>query len=256
MDLRGSKVLITGGSDGIGKRLAERFVRAGSRIIITGRHKEKLQKAASEIGNVEIFVNDIGDPREREKLAAYVKQTMPGLNILINNAGIQRRVALAADASPWDERQAEIDILLSAPIHLNHLLIPTILLHKQPSLIVNVTSGGAYIPQVFAPVYSACKAALHSYTVTLRHSLAETNCRVAELVPPAVQTGLAGGNNTHGVPVNAFADAVFRRLFIEDNIEAGFGPTENISVRVSGKPLTELFDASAHRSPVQTYNNK
>ncbi|MXV15043.1 SDR family oxidoreductase [Hufsiella ginkgonis] len=255
MNLSVSNVLITGGSDGIGKSLAKRFIEAGSRVIATGRGEERLRQAAGEIPGLEIFANDIGNPDEREKLAEHIKQLMPGINILVNNAGIQRRVELAADTAPWAERQAEIDILLSAPVHLNHLLIPVILANGAPSLIVNVTSGGAYIPQVFAPVYSACKAALHSYTGTLRHSLAGTACRVAELIPPAVQTGLAGGNTAHGAALEAFADT-FNNLFIEDEIEVGYKTTENISVEISGKPLNELFTAFSGRFPVKTYKNR
>jgi len=86
----------------------------------------------------------------------------------------------------WIERQVEIDILLSGPVHLNHLLIPLLLAVNKKALIVNVTSGGAYIPQAFAPMYSACKAALHHYTMTLRHALSATQCKVAELIPPAI----------------------------------------------------------------------
>jgi uncharacterized oxidoreductase len=81
---------------------------------------------------------------------------------VINNAGVKRRVPLASDTAAWPERQAEIDILFSAPVHLNHLLIPLMLRSNKPGMIVNVTSGGAFIPQVFAPLYSASKAALHS----------------------------------------------------------------------------------------------
>lgn len=137
---------------------------------------------------------------------------MPDLNILINNAGIQRRISLASDQAEWAERQVEIDILLSAPIHMNYLLIPLLLGADKSGLIVNVTSGGAYIPQVFAPVYSACKAALHSYTMTLRHSLVNTSCRVTEIIPPAVQTALAGPGLNHGVPLDEFCDTVFAAL--------------------------------------------
>jgi uncharacterized oxidoreductase len=144
--------------------------------------------------------------------------------VVINNAGIQRRIALAADSAPWSERQKEIDTLLSGPIHLNSLLVPIMLKHARPGVIVNVTSGGAFIPQVFAPVYSACKAALHSYTVTLRHALQGTPLRVVELIPPAIQTGLAGPGATHGAPLNEFCDAVFSELFA-DSETIGFGPT-------------------------------
>ena len=256
MNLLQSNVLITGGSNGIGKSLAQRFIASGSRVIITGRNKEKLKNAAREIPNLETYVNDIGNPDEREKLATYIKDNMPDINVIINNAGIQRRIELAADTASWAERQAEIDILLSAPIHLNHLLIPTLLSHGQPSLIVNVTSGGAFIPQTFAPVYSACKAALHSYTVTLRHSLTDTMCRVAELIPPAVQTGLAGGNTSHGVPLEAFADVAFDKLTTDNILEVGYGPTENISIEISGKPLSELFKTGSQRFTIKTYHDK
>jgi len=120
------------------------------------------------------FRNDVSRPDERLRLAEYIKSQFPNLNIVINNAGIQRRIALAADNAPWVERQAEIDTLLAAPIHLNHLLIPLMLKHGRSGSIINVTSGGALVPQVFAPIYSACKAALHSYTLTLKHALNPT----------------------------------------------------------------------------------
>lgn len=181
IDFSEAKVLITGGSDGIGLGLASRLLNAGSTVLVTGRSHEKLEYAAEAFPGLITFVNDIGLAEERERLANHVRETLPGVNVVINNAGIQRRVSLADDHAPWAERQAEIDILLSAPVHLNHLLIPTILEHGKPGVIANVTSGGAYIPQPFAPLYSACKAALHSYTVNLRFSLAGTPCKVLEI---------------------------------------------------------------------------
>jgi len=256
MKLSNANVLITGGSDGIGKNLAKRFLDAGSRVIVTGRNAEKLQQAAREIPKLETFANDIASPDEREHLAAFIKENMPGINVLINNAGIQRRVELASDTARWAERQAEIDILLAAPVHLNHLLVPVMLAHQQASLIVNVTSGGAYIPQVFAPVYSACKAALHSYTMTLRHSLAGTACRVVELIPPAVQTGLAGGSTNHGTPLDIFADAVFKKITTGKATEVGYKMTENISVKIADRPEKEMFAEFSQRFPVKRYNDK
>jgi uncharacterized oxidoreductase len=156
-----TNVLITGGSDGIGRGLAARYLAAGAKVMVTGRSTEKLGRAASELPGLEIFPNDIGKPEEREKLASHIRAVMPDLNLLINNAGIQRRISLAADGAPWNERQVEIDTIFAGPVHLNSLLIPTMLEHG-PSVVVNVTSGGAYLPQPFAPVYSACKAALQA----------------------------------------------------------------------------------------------
>ena len=161
--------------------LATRLLAAGSNVLITGRSKEKLTTAALHFPGLQIFKSDVGIATEREQLALHISKAMPGINVIINNAGFQRRISLAEDKAPWAERQAEIDALFSGPVHLNHLLIPLMLSHGQAALIVNVTSGGAYIPQAFAPVYSASKAALHSYTVTLRLSLSETNIRVARI---------------------------------------------------------------------------
>jgi uncharacterized oxidoreductase len=152
--------------------------------------------------------------------------------------------------------QEEIDILLSAPIHLNHLLIPLMLKQPQQGVVVNVTSGGAYIPQVFAPIYSACKAALYSYTITLRHSLTGTNCRVTELIPPAVQTGLAGLGLNHGADLDEFCDAVFDKLTTTGDIQIGFGPTKDLVQQINGQPLTERFEAGLARFPVNTYSKK
>jgi uncharacterized oxidoreductase len=252
MDLTQSRILITGGSEGIGYGLASLFLKAGSQVLITGRNAEKLSKAAHDRPGLRTFQNDIGDPEQRESLVAHIRDTMPDINIVINNAGIQRRVSLAADQAPWVERQHEIDILLAGPVHLNHLLIPILLAHGRPAMIVNVTSGGAYIPQVFAPVYSACKAALHCYTVVLRHSLQGTSCKVVELIPPAVQTALAGGQ-AHGADLNEFCETVFSKLLDDDIYEIGFGPTDKLVPKLSGKPVSEYFAASASRFPIQTY---
>ncbi|NIG53674.1 SDR family oxidoreductase [Chitinophaga sp. Cy-1792] len=256
MDLSTIQVLITGGSEGIGLGLASRFLQAGSRVLITGRNVDKLKAAAEKYPGLEIFVNDIGSSEQREVLAKYVQEVMPGINLLVNNAGIQRRIALASDNAPWNERQQEIDILLAAPIHLNHLLIPLLIANGKASTIVNVTSGGAYVPQVFAPVYSACKAALHSYTMVLRHSLKETGCRVVELIPPAVQTSLAGAGQNHGAPLDEFCDTVFEKLINTDAGEIGYGPTDGLKVSLSGKSQEEMFEASAGRFPVAGYEQK
>lgn len=242
-----AKVLITGGSEGIGLGLATRFLAADGEVLVTGRDPAKLA-----LTPFKTIVSDAGDPIQREALANYIRETMPDINVVINNAGIQRRIGLAVDKAPWPERQEEIDVLLAGPIHLNHLLIPLMLASGKPGLIVNVTSGGAYIPQVFAPVYSACKAALHSYTMTLRHALAGTLIRVVELIPPAVQTGLTK-DMPHGADIDAFCDAVFARLMDESRTDVGFGPTEGLTPELSGKPVSTFFEAGAARFPVQTY---
>jgi uncharacterized oxidoreductase len=249
-----ASVLITGGGEGIGRGLAARFLGAGSTVLITGRNPEKLDRAARELPGLKTFVNDIGKAEEREKLAACVRETIPALNIVVNNAGNQRRVSLAADKAPWAERQSEIDTLLCGPVHLNHLLVPTILSHGRPSMIVNVTSGGAYVPQPFAPIYSACKAALHSYTVNLRFALANTACRVVEIIPPAVRTALAGPGATHGAPLDEFCDAVFLGLSESDTAEIGFGVTAGEAFNEPKRLYRALFEQFSPRFPVERYS--
>ncbi len=254
LDLRNSSVLITGGSEGIGRGLAERFLKAGSTVLVTGRNSEKLKRAASELPGLQTLANDISKADGLVELAEYVASTFPKLNVLINNAGIQRRIALAADTASWQERQVEIDTLLSGPIHLNSLLIPLMLELGVPSRIVNVTSGGAFIPQVFAPVYSACKAALHSYTVTLRHALADTSIGVVELIPPAVQTALAGPGSTPVSTLDAFCDQVFVAFQSESEV-IGFGLTDTPQFKQLLEAAEPMFRLSAGRFPVATYSS-
>ena len=254
IDLKQANVLITGGSEGIGRGLAERYLAAGSTVLVTGRNLEKLEKAAKSLPGLLTCLNDSSKPEDRQALAAHVQSSLPNLNVLINNAGFQRRVSLACDSAPWPERQAEIDTLLSAPIHLNHLLIPLMLKGHGPSLIVNVTSGGALVPQVFAPVYSACKAALHSYTVTLRHALQQTPVRVVELIPPAVQTALAGPGTTHGALLDEFCNGVFSALEQGDTDIVGFGMTNTPEFKQMLEATEPLFKASSSRFPVGTYS--
>jgi uncharacterized oxidoreductase len=253
MDLDRACVMITGGSEGIGRGLAARFAAAGSRVLVSGRSAEKLARAARDIPGLETIVSDIGKPEDRERLADHIGTHMPELNIVINNAGLQRRIALAADSAPWFERQAEIDTLLSGPIHLSNLLVPLILAHGAAAIIANVTSGGAYVPQPFAPIYSACKAALHSYTVNLRHALSQSACRVVEIIPPAVQTALAGPAATHGVPLDAFCDAVFTALSSGDTDNIGYGMTATAAFDDAKQPYAAMFEAMSRRFDVTLY---
>lgn len=254
MNLKQATVLITGASQGIGLGLAERFLAAGSTVIITGRNAARIDEAVRALPGIHGWVSDISIPEDRIALAERVKTEFPSLSVLVNNAGIQRRIALASDTAPWPERQKEIDTLLSGPIHLNALLIPMMLEHQRASLIVNVTSGGAFIPQVFAPIYSACKAAIHSYTVTLRHALEGTPIRVAELIPPAVRTGLAGPSATHGAPLDEFLNQVFPAL-VGDAETVGFGPTDTPEFRQILDAPKSFFVASAARFPTETYRS-
>jgi uncharacterized oxidoreductase len=238
VDLGGSTILITGGASGIGLALAERFLRAGSEVIVCGRREAKLREAQASHPQLAVRVCDLAEAREREALFRWAVAEFPRLNVLVNNAGIQRRVHLASPEE-WDETGQEIAINLEAPIHLSRLFIPHLLAQKRP-FIVNVTSGLAFAPLAGVPIYCATKAALRSFTLSLRHQLASTPIQVVEIVPPAVNTDLGGpGLHTFGVPVEEFADAVMARLR-EGDLEIPYGFSVQAS-RASREELEALF---------------
>ncbi|WP_205500108.1 SDR family oxidoreductase [Rufibacter psychrotolerans] len=225
MKLAGNTVLITGGASGIGLAIAERFLQAGSTVIVCGRRADKLNEAKEKHPALHTIVCDVAKEADRVALLEWTTAEFPQLNVLVNNAGIQRRVNPVEEQEAWSQTQQEIAINLEAPIHLCSLFVPH--LQKQPKAgIVNVTSGLAFTPGVFAPVYCATKAALHSFTMSLRFLLRNTAVEVVEIVPPAVNTDLGGaGLHTFGAPLDEFADSVMQRI---DNgeLEVGFGTAE------------------------------
>ncbi len=209
MELKGNTVLITGGSSGIGMALAERFLKLGNEVIITGRREQTLKDFKKKHPTVHIKVNDAGSAQDRVELAAWATREFPRLNILINNAGIQRKVSLNR-AEPWADTAQEIEINLGGPIHLSSLFVPH--LEKQPkSHIMNVSSGLAFVPLAHMPIYCATKAALHSFTLSLREQLRPTSIEVTEIIPPAVKTNL-GGSHDFGEELSDFADSVIEQL--------------------------------------------
>ena len=221
MEFRANTVLITGGASGIGFALAERFVQAKSSVIICGRREHKLKEAQSKYPQLDIRLCNVADPAERSALFAWVAETYPSLNILINNAGIQQQIELQ-QMPTWEMLDEEVAINLEAPIHLSTLFIPHLLKQKRPA-IINITSGLSFVPKASVPVYCATKAALHSFTLSLRHQLSSTPISVIEIIPPAVDTDLGGkGLHTFGVSVNEFTDDIVEQLK-KGNSEATYG---------------------------------
>ncbi|UOQ70125.1 SDR family oxidoreductase [Hymenobacter cellulosilyticus] len=227
MNLANNTVLITGGASGIGLALAQRFVQAGSQVIAVGRREDKLREAQAQLPGLHTRVCDVASATDRQELLRWVQAEFAQVNVLVNNAGIQNRLQLTTDNQDWDTLRQEIVINVEAPIHLAMLFIPH--LQQQPNpVIINVTSGLSFAPAAFAPIYSATKAALHSFTLSLRHQLAATPIKVLEIVPPAVNTDLGGaGLHTFGVPVDAFADSIMERLANGEE-EVGYGTSEEI----------------------------
>lgn len=239
MDITTNTVLITGGASGIGWALAERFLKAGSQVIICGRRADKLQEAQQQYPQLHIRQCDVGQAADRVALLDWVSAEFPQVNVLINNAGIQRRIQLANSQEDWTESQSELAINLEAPLHLSMLFITHLRQHPKAA-IMNVTSGLAFVPGSFAPIYSATKAALHSFTMSLRHQLSGTSIEVIELVPPAVNTDLGGsGLHTFGVPVGDFADAMMAGIEA-GSPEIGYGTSETNRM-ASREQIDEIF---------------
>ncbi|WP_435923155.1 SDR family oxidoreductase [Paenibacillus sp. DYY-L-2] len=224
MNLSGNTILITGGSAGIGFAFAERFIKAGNKVIVTGRRENALQHAKEKLPSLVTHVSDLNKESERAALFDWVTANYPEVNVLVNNAGIQQRFnILKADAkNNWSYFNQEIITNLEAPFHLSMLFAP-FFATKESAAIINVTSGLAFTPFAVAPIYSATKAALHSFTMSLRHQLSDTSVEVIEVAPPAVNTDLGGaGLHTHGEPLDAFADGIFNEL-ANGKKEIGYG---------------------------------
>ena len=190
MKITGNSILITGGGSGIGRGLAEAFHKLGNKVIIAGRRKQLLDETTAANPGMASAILNIEDAASINAFAAKLVADFPGLNVVINNAGIMRPENLLTQTDLTDA-EATITTNLLGPIRLTTALLPQLV--KQPSAaIITVSSGLAFIPMAMTPTYNATKAAIHSYSQALRYQLKSTNVRVIELVPPYVQTELMG----------------------------------------------------------------
>ncbi|HRH39653.1 MAG TPA: SDR family NAD(P)-dependent oxidoreductase [Flavobacteriales bacterium] len=208
MQLTNNKILITGGGSGIGLALAERFAQLGNTIIVCGRRADALQEAAERIPGAITKVCDLSNEEQRIFLRDWVAAEHPDLNVLVNNAGIQQWMKVDDD-NFYERTKAELAINIEAPVHLAHLFM---VLPKLKT-IMNVSSGLAFSPLAKTPVYSATKAFIRSFTLSLRHLLKDRDIEVIEVIPPALNTDLGGkGLHDQAPPVSAFLDAIFPQL--------------------------------------------
>lgn len=188
MELRGRTILITGGTSGIGLELARRLLDKGSAVAVTGRDRLKLDRVKQELPELHVFESDVSDPAAIDALYSRVIRELPRLDVLVNNAGIMRNLELSQPRDPVDITR-EIDVLLRGPIQMTQQFLPH-LESRGSAMIVNVSSGLAFIPFTISPIYSAAKAGLHAFTQCLRAQLAGTGVRVVELAPPPTETPL------------------------------------------------------------------
>ncbi len=188
MKTTNNTLLITGGSSGIGLGFAKEFLRLGNKIIICGRKEDRLNKVKEAYPEIIIRACDVSEAKQREELYVWAKAIHPDINVLINNAGVQLNTDITR-AFDFKKVSQEIDTNIIAPIHLSSLFI-NLLETKKEAAIINISSGLAFAPLAFMPLYCATKAALHSLTLTLRHNLKNSTIKVFEIAPPAVDTEL------------------------------------------------------------------
>src|SRR5437762_2732505 len=197
MKLTGRTILITGGSAGIGLAFARKFLELGNEVIVTGRRQVVLDAVKSQHPKIHTIQSDIADPKQIAELAARVKADFPTLDVLMNNAGVGIAMDLKVPARDLAALTSEVDINLGGVIRMTSALIDILTLNR--GTIINVSSGLAFVPLASNPIYSATKAAVHSYTQSLRFQLENSGVEVIELMPPAVRTDLTDEFEEHGI---------------------------------------------------------
>ena len=189
MKLTDNTILITGGSNGIGLEFAKQLLSLGNTVIITGRSQSRLDEVKKKCPDLHIFQSDAGKAEDIKSLYDKIMKQFPKMNVLINNAGIMRKINLHDTTMDLENINEEIAINLSGPVRMVNQFLPH-LKTKKHAAIINVSSGIAYVPFAISPVYSATKAGVHFYTQTLRIQLKNTNVNVFELAPPLTNTDL------------------------------------------------------------------
>jgi len=237
MNVSNNKILITGGASGIGLGLTQRFIEENNTVIICGRRESVLAEVKTKFPSVITKVCDLSNETERKALYEWIAENHSDLNVLINNAGIQKWVSVT-DADFYESMKSEISTNIEAPLHLTSLFI------NLPSLrtVMNVTSGLAFSPFAKVPVYSATKAFFRSFTLSLRHILKAKNIEVIEIIPPALNTDLGGvGLHDAHPSVSHFIEAIFEQLK-EGKEELTFGTSET-RLNASVPELKASFNA-------------
>jgi len=237
MNLSNNKILITGGASGIGLGLTERFLQENNTVIICGRRESVLNEVKAKFPAVITKVCDLSLEAERVALYKWIEENHNDLNVLVNNAGIQKWVSVT-DADFYQSMKTELATNIEAPLHLTSLFVQL----KSLNTVMNVTSGLAFSPSAKIPVYSATKAFFRSFTLSLRHILKSKNIEVIEIIPPALNTDLGGvGLHDAHPSVSDFIASIFEQLK-EGRTELTFGTSET-RLNASAEDLRNHFNA-------------
>jgi uncharacterized oxidoreductase len=220
--------------------LAEVLLKAGNEVVICGRREKKLRDAEERLPGLHIRMCDIANAKDRTALFDWATTTFSELNILVNNAGIQRQIDFNKGTSDLLNGENEIETNLHAPVHLCALFIPH-LRKQRHGAIVNITSGLGFVPLAIVPLYCATKSAMHSFTMSLRHQLRKTPIKVFEIVPPTVDTELdkgareARGQKDRGIKAEEVAEATIQALG-NDEYETAIGRAQNLRMGARNDP--------------------
>jgi uncharacterized oxidoreductase len=213
MKISGSTILVTGGGSGIGRALAEGFHRRGAQVIVAGRRRQALEEVVTACPGLAAAELDVADPADIARFAREVTRSHPRLNVLVNNAGVMVDEDLTVDPVDVAVAEATVTTNLLGPIRLTAALLPH-LRQKDGAAVLNVTSGLASVPLARTPTYCATKAALHSYSLSLREQL-KGRVEVVEVAPPYVQTHLQGerqANDPNAMPLEDYIAETFALL--------------------------------------------
>jgi uncharacterized oxidoreductase len=215
-------VLITGGATGIGFAIAKKFHAAGNRVILVGRSQEALSKALAALPGAQTQLADVALAADRAKLVA----NFPDVTVLVNNAGVQFNDTIAASTPASIEY--ELNVNFTAPVLLAQAFLP-LLAQQKSAAIINISSGLALVPKQSASIYCAAKAAMHSFSKTLRWQLEGSNIRVFEVLPPLVDTAMTAGRGKGKISADTLANE-FWAGFIADQFEIRIGKAKLLAV--------------------------
>jgi uncharacterized oxidoreductase len=245
MKMNSNTIFITGGTSGIGKGLAEAFHRLGNQVIISGRREDRLRGICAANPGMKHFVLDVTDLISVRNTARKIIEQFPGLNCVFNNSGVQRRHDFTAGKSIDDAAiLAEIQTNLLGLIRVTTELLPHLRKQRNATLL-NVSSGLAFVPLSVFPVYCATKAAVHSFSLSLRQQLRDSKVKVIELIPPYVATELGGGSQApagalHQMSLETFIAETMKEL-AEDEDEIAIGGAKNLLAASSPENVRKIF---------------